>query len=257
MARGRSTVNHERVYIDGYDMSGYTIDPGERGATFEEAEATCLSDAGRGYLVHNPTWTFGPLNGSFDNTATSGLHVLANSAQGVRRNIMHIRGVQAAPAIGDDAFCAPMLQTAYQGGTGDIVTATLTFAHDNTSGLLYSNPFGAVLHTLTSETGANSANTNADEGAATTKGGWLMYQILSITGTGTVTISVDDSANGTSWSALSGATTSAIATASAPTSGFVQLGVTATVRRYLRWQLALGGSANGCTFALCFMRGRR
>jgi hypothetical protein len=171
---------------------------------------------------------------------------------------MHIRGVRGAIAIGDDVFCAPMIQTGYVGQAGGgIVTANATFAHDNTSGLLYRNPFGALLHTLTSETGANSSNTpNADDGAQTTKGGWLQYHIYSITGAGTVTISVDDSANGTSWAALSGATTGAIATASAPTHGFVQLGVTATVREYLRWQIAFGGSASACVFALAFMRGR-
>ena len=171
---------------------------------------------------------------------------------------MHIRGVLGAVAIADDVFCAPMIQSSYYGNAGGgVVTANLTFGHDNTSGLLYKNPFGALLHTLTSETGANSANTpNSDNGGATTFGGWLQYQIYSITGSGTVTISVDDSANGTSWAALSGATTSAIATASAPTSGFIQLGVTATVRQYLRWQLAFGGSASACTFALAFMRGR-
>jgi hypothetical protein len=260
MARGRSVPDYERVYIDGYDMSGYTVDPGERGSTWEEFDnGTTLGDACKGVLVGMPTWTFGPLNGVFDNTATSGIHVLANAAQGTRRNIMHIRGVRAVPAIGDDAFCAPMLQTAYQGAPGSgVVTASLKFAHDAQSGLLYANPFGAVLHTLTSETAANTANTNADEGAATAKGGWLMYQILSITGAGTVTISVDDSSTGTSgWAALTGATTGAIATATAPTSGFIQIGVTAAVKQYLRWQLALGGSATACTFALAFMRGRR
>jgi hypothetical protein len=259
MARGRSLVDYEAVYIDGYPMTCYTVDPGERGATFEEFDnGVTLCDPVKGVLVGKPTFTFGPLNGTFDNTATSGIHVLANAAQGTRRNITHIRGVRGAVAIGDDTFCAPMLQSSYQGVTGNgVVTANLTFAHDATSGLLYSNPFGALLHVMGAESGANTANTNADEGAATAFGGWLMYHITSITGTGTVTISVDDSANGTTWAALSGATTGAIATATAPTSGFIQLGVTAAVRRYLRWQIAFGASATACTFALAFMRGRR
>jgi hypothetical protein len=258
MAQGRSVPDFERLYVDGYDMSGYTIDCGEYGAEFEAYEnGVCLADAVKGVLPGKPTFMIGPVNGTFDNTATSGIHVLANAAQATRRNLTHLRGVRGAVAIGDDTFCAPMLQTIYQGVSGGgVVTANLAFAHDATSGLLYTSPWGQLLHVLGSETGANSANTNADEGAATTKGGWLMYHITSITGTGTVTISVDDSANGTSWLALSGATTGAIATASAPTSGFIQLGVTATVRRYLRWQIAFGGSATACTFALSFMRGR-
>ncbi len=257
MARGRSTADFERLYIDGYDMSGYTIDCGERGADFGGAAFKCKNDAIIGVLVGKPTLLFGPVNGVFDNTATSGIHVLANAAQATRRNIMHLRGVNAVPAIGDDAFCAQMIQSSYQAAnSGDISAVNLQFAHDATSTIAYGNPFGAVLHVLGSETGANSANTNADNGAATTAGGWLMYQVTSITGSGTVTISVDDSANGTSWSALSGATSGAIATASAPTAGIINLATTATVRRYLRWQIAFGGSATACTFALAFMRGR-
>lgn len=258
MARGRSVLDFERVYIDGYDMSGYTSDPGERGIVMDRHNSKCLADAVIGALPSRPDWMFGPLNGVFDNTPTSGIHVLANAAKGTRRNVMHIRGVLAVPAIGGDAFCGPFLQTVYVTGSGDLVTAKLEFAYDVSAGLNYSNPFGALLHTLTSETGANTANTNADEGGQTTKGGWLQYHITSITGSGTVTISVDDSSTGTSgWAPLSGATSGAIATASAPTSGFVQLGVTATVKEYLRWQLAFGGSASACTFALSFMRGRQ
>jgi hypothetical protein len=255
MARGRSVPDFERLYIDGYDMSGYTIDCGDRGVEYEERNSYCLADACKGALVGKPNWIFGPVNGAFDNTATSGIHVLANAAQGTRRNIMHLRGVRAAPAIGDDVFCAQMIQSSYQGTNGEIAAVNLQFAHDATSTIAYGNPFGALLHVMGAETGANTANTNADNGAATTKGGWLMYQITSITGTGTVTISVDDSANGSTWLALSGATSGAIATASAPVAGIVNLGTTATVRQYLRWQLAFGSSATACTFALAFMRG--
>ena len=256
MARGRSVPDYERLYIGGYDMSGYTIDCGERGSDYEPGEQYCIGDAVKGVLTGKPNWIFGPVNGTFDNTATSGIHVLANAAQGTQRYIMHLRGVRAAPAIGDDVFCADMVQSRYQSAAGGgILAANLQFAHNAMSTIAYANPWGALMHVLGSETGANSANTNADGEAATTKGGWLMYQITSITGSGTVTISVHDSANGTSWLALSGATSGAIATASAPTAGIVNLGNTATVRRYLRWQIAFGGSATACTFALAFMRG--
>lgn len=256
MARGRSIPAFERVYIDGYDMSGYTIDAGERGVEFTEGTAYCMSDAIKGSLLGQGIVSFGPLNGVFDNTSTSGIHVLANAAQGVRRNVMHVRGVQAVPAIGDDVFCWPLYQSSYKMTQGDdTVTVNLAFAPDSTASLNYKQPFGALLHAWGNETAANTANTNADGGAESTRGGWLMYQIYSITGSGTVTISVDDSANGTSWLALSGATSGAIATASAPIAGFIQLSTTATVRRYLRWQMALGGSATACTFILAFMRG--
>ena len=255
MARGRSTSNYERLYIDGYNMSGYTIDCGERGVEHTTADIFCLSDAVTGVVAGQPTVTFGPVNGVFDNTATSGIHVLANAAQGTRRNIMHVRGVRAAPILGDDTFCFVGLQQSYKGVFGDAVTANMTFSQDSTAGMNYGQHFGALLHPFESATVAYSATASFDNGAATTKGGWLMYQIYSITGAGTVTISVDDSADSTTFAALSGATSGAIATASAPTSGFVQLATTATVRQYLRWQIAFGSSANDCVFALAFMRG--
>jgi hypothetical protein len=259
MATGRTLPVFERLYIGGYDMSGYSFNSGTVGVEYPEygeASNSPWADPVVGVLVGQPKVLFGPLNGTFDNTATSGLHVTANAAQGAARNLMFLRGVRAAPAFGDDCFCAPMIQSTYQAVGDDIVTVTANFGQDANSGLNYDEFWGKVLHLLSAESGANSANTNVDNGAASAVGGWMMYQITSITGSGTATVSVDDSANGTAWSALSGATSGAIATASAPTSGFVQLAVTATVRRYLRWQVAFGGSATACTFALAFMRGR-
>jgi hypothetical protein len=257
MARGRSLVAFEKLYIDGFDMSGYTIDPGERGAEYETGEALCIGDAIKGVINGQPTFSFGPVNGVFDNTATSGIHVLANAAQGTRRYIMHARGVRTVPAIGDDAFCAIMYQQSYKGGqTDSTVTATMTFSHDSTSGLNYRQPFGVLLHPWGSETGANTANTNADNGAASALGWWFMYQIYSITGAGTVTVSVDESSTGSSgWAALTGATSGAIATASAPIAGFVQGATNAAVKQYLRFQVAFGGSATACTFVSALMRG--
>ena len=256
MARGRSIPTFERLYIGGYDMSGYTIDCGERGVEFEEGTAFCVADAVKGAIVGQVNWSFGPVNGVFDNTATSGIHALANTAAGTTRYLMHSRGVKAVPTIGDDAFCFIGGQSAYKMTEQDYTnTVSMTFSHDATLGLNYYTPFGVLLHTLTSETGANSATVSSDAGAGTTKGGWLMYQIYSITGAGTITISIDDSTDGTTFGALSGATSGAIATASAPTSGIVQLATTATVKQFLRWQMAKGGSASACTFALAFMRG--
>ena len=257
MARGRSLVDYERLFIDGYDMSGYTIDPGERGADYDMGEAVCLSDAVKGAILGRPTFTFGPVNGVFDNTATSGIHVLANAAQGTRRNILHARGVSGASAVGDDAFCAIMYQQSYKAAQADNTsTVNMTFSHDATAGLNYRQPFGVLLHPWGAETAANTANTNADNGAASALGGWMMYQIYSITGAGTVAISIDESSTGSSgWAALSGATSGAIATASAPTAGFIQLATNAAVKQYLRFQVAFGGSATACTFGLAFMRG--
>ena len=253
MATGRSLPAFQRVYIDGYNMSCYAMDAGEVGVDYPEYASGAMCDQVTGYLVGKPSPVFGPLVATFDNTATSGFHVLANAAQGVRRNITLAQGVRAAPAMGDDVFCAPMTQIRYKTIGDTIVTAKTDFVQDVTAFLEYDEFFGKLIHAYGAETGANSANTNVDNGAASTSGGWMMYHLESITGGGTATISIDDSANGTSWSGLSGATSGAL---SGVTSGIVQLGITDTVRRYLRWQLALAGGSTAATFVLSFMRGR-
>lgn len=256
MATGRSVPDFEQLYIDGYPMTCYTMSIDERGVEYPEYNNYTLCDNIKGALLGKPTVIFGPVNGVFDNTATTGIHVLANAAQGVKRNILHVRGVRGTPAIGDDIFAAQMIQSGYKMVGDDIVTVTMQFASDASNLPAYDEVFGVLLHAYGSETGANSANTNVDNGAASAAGGYFVYHIYSITGAGTVTVSVDDSANGSTWAALSGATSGAIATASAPTSGIVELGATATVRQYLRPQIAFGGSATACSYVSAFVRGR-
>lgn len=257
MATGRSVPNDfEQLYIDGYPMTCYTMSIDERGVEYPEYNNFTWCDNIKGALVGKPTAIFGPVNGVFDNTATTGIHVLANAAQGAKRNILHVRGVRGTPAMGDDTFAAQMIQSAYKMVGDDIVTVTMQFASDANSQPAYDEVFGVLLHPYGAETAANTANTNVDNGAATAAGGYFVYHIHSITGAGTVTVSVDDSANGTVWAALSGATSGAIATASAPTSGVIELATNADVRRYLRPQIAFGGSATACTYVSAFVRGR-
>lgn len=261
MARGRSATVYERLYINGYNLNAYVMDAGERGVEHDQANTFCWADLVTGTLLGKHKYTFGPVNGVFDNTVTTGLHVLADGWKKTQVNLTHVRGVRAAPAIGDDVFCAPMVVKDYKGTNADnLVTARLDFESPqaNTSmALTYSQPFGQLLHAWSNEVAVNAAHTNADGYAASTAGGWMMYHIYSISGGGgTVTISIDESDTGVgAWGALAGATSGAIAAAAAPTSGYVQLGTTAAVKRYLRWQIAFGAPANGCTFLLSFMRG--
>ena len=110
-----------------------------------------------------------------------------------------------------------------------------------------------MLHTKSAETAANSATgAGIDNGAASTAGGYLAF--MGFAGNGTATISIDDSADDSSYSALSGATSGELDFSSVQF-GLVALGTTATVRQYLRWQLALN-TATTVTFALAFVRGR-
>ena len=81
-----------------------------------------------------------------------------------------------------------------------------------------------------------------------------MYQITAVAGTGNATISIDDSEDGETYGALSGATSGAIAHTAIPCAGIVQLATNATVKQYLRFQVALD-TITSVTFALAFVRG--
>lgn len=254
MVTGRTTRQHTRVYMDGYDMSGYTTSIGDLAVEFDAPEAVALTDGIKGVLCGQPSIKVGTLNGIFDNTATSGLHVIAKGA-GVARSLMIPIGIRAAPAMGDPVFACISQQKTYKSdiASGDAVAVSIEFDEFAADYLInYAKAWGNLLHAKGAETGANGANTNVDNGAATTAGGFFVYQLFS--SDGTVTLSVDDSANGTSWLALSGATSGSIDASVTPAAGTIQLGITATVRRYLRWQLALGLGTTA-TFACAFVRG--
>ena len=251
---GRTVLKHTRFYADGYDLSGYTRQIGPLETTFDEHVDAALNDEIKNALPGHAMLNVGTLNGFMDNTATSGLHVVASGA-GAIRVVMCPIGIKAAPAAGDPVFCGQFEQQGYQQEGDSYVYVTIPFSGWSGRGstLLYHKAWGTLLHAKGAETAANTGTGIDDDPrqAETTAGGYLVYQVFS--GDGTATISIDDSADNASFAALSGATTGSI-DCSSPTAGLVALGTTTTVRRYLRWQLALG-TATTVTFALAFVRG--
>lgn len=258
MTTGRTLTKYWRVYADGYDLSGFGRTIGPLDLEYDEADLTAtMSDTVKGYLRNHAEVNCGTLNAVFDNTATTGLHAIMGTAGGNYRNVITAIGIQAAPAQGDPVFGGQFVQKAYQvTDDGGAVTVTIPFSGWGVAGstLLYATPWGNLLHANSAVTAANTAAgiDNPTEGA-TAKGGYFMYQVLaSSNASHTATISVDDSANNSDWLALSGAT-SGVITVTAGVSGLVALGNTATVRRYLRWQIALG-TATSVTFVSAFFR---
>jgi hypothetical protein len=260
MATGRTTSKYARFYADGYDLSGYARSVGELRWEFSASPDAALTDAVKNIPAVNAA-SIGPgtLNGFFDNTATSGLHAVASGA-GVKRVVMIPHGIRAAPAQSDPVFCGEFEQTGYSVAMdNNILVANVPFGETDAiaAGLAYAKPWGVLLHAYGAETGANTATGVDDLGAASAKGGFLCYQIFSVTGTGSVTVKVqeaDTNVNG-SFADLSGATSGAIAHTAVPCAGIVALGTTAAVKRYLRWQIALV-TITSVTFALAFVRGQ-
>jgi len=235
-------------------MSGYTRQFGPLQWEYQEYEGTALTDGVKNVLLGHPTISPQVLNGIFDNTVTSSLHVIGSSA-GVERTVMIPIGDRAAPAAGDPVFMGQFPQKDYKMEGDGLVHATINWGAWSTEAdsLLYDQPWGLLLLAKSAKTAANSATgAGIDNAASSALGGYMVYQVFS--GDGTATVSIDDSADDSSYSALSGATSGEI-DFSTPTAGLVALGKTATVRRYLRWQLSLN-TASSVTFALAFVRGR-
>jgi hypothetical protein len=193
----------------------------------------------------------GTLAGLFDNTAGSGLHAIASGA-GINRNVLVAVGIQAVPANNDPAFVGQFLQSGYL-ALGDENPVSVTIQLTNTSGYgaarQYEQPWGVLLHANAARTAANTA-TGLDQAAATALGGYMMYQVLA--GNGTAAIKVQHAVSNVDGS-FADLLTSGVITCGAGVSGVVALAKTATVNRYVRWQIALG-TATSVTFALAFVR---
>lgn len=259
MATGRTKPKWIRVYANGRDLSGFgrTIGPLIQECDEDDMTAT-MADTIKGYYKGHASVSAGVYNGVFDNTATTGAHAVLGTADTLR-NLIVAYGIRAAPAAGDPAFCGGFRQLSYQATTEGGAT---TFSADFTpwdltaSTTAYGMGWGQLLHAYGAETAANTGTGfDCPQAAATTWGGYFIYSIYSVNA-GTATLSVDDSADNTNFLALASATSGAIAAASCPTSGIVALSQTATVRRYLRFQVALAGGATTCTFVSAFVRGQ-
>jgi len=192
------------------------------------------------------------LNANFDTTANAAHDVL--KTPGVARVVMIPIGMGAEPAQGDPVYCGAFLQNGYtatEEGGGMTVSIPFGGWHVAYQGN-YDIPWGWMLHAKGAETAGNTAVGIDDNSAASAVGGFLVYQVFA--GDGTATIKVQDAAtnaNG-SFADLTGAT-SGVIDCSTPSAGLVAIGHTATVRRYLRWQIVLG-TATTLTFALAFVR---
>ena len=248
-------TKHMRQYVEGYDISGYTRDCGPLVVEQDEHEDLVLTSAIKGVLLGHANIMVGTLNGVFDNTASTGMHTLMATA-GTAKHVMIPIGDRAAPVEGVPTFCAIQQQLSYATNpNGGLVTVSIPFGRWPVNDLInYTTPWGHLIHASGAETGVNSGTNDHDHGAATTEGGYMMYQLFSVIGSGTVTLKVQDSsvdANGNFGDLLTSGT---IAHTAVPKADIVALALNATVERYTRWQLVFD-TITSATFALAFVRG--
>lgn len=244
-----------RIYANGYDLSGETRGIGEVGFSTDAPGVSAYSDDVINTVLGKPAIKCGPLNAFLSPSSGSGLYEISESGIGTF-NVMVAFGSSAVPAVGNPVFAWTMEQGEFSVSGDGVVGANISFpdaSYSSPAG--YDLPFGLLAHAKGAETAANTAVATIDEGASTTKGGIFVYQLFSSDGTVTLSLDEADTNTNPNFAALTGATSGSITAAVAPKSGMVVLSTTATVKRFIRWQMAKG-TASTATFALAFIRGR-
>lgn len=254
MATGRTHYRWARVYMDGYDFSGYTRKIGPLSTVFDEADGTTWADAVKGAFPSQVHLTAGDFGAVLDND-TAGLFALKATA-GTKRLVTTCVGIRAEPAQGDPCFTVEANQLSYGGSDdGGLATVSLPMGEwaSSATSLLYPRGWGAILNPNTARTGTNSS-TGVDNLAATSTGGYMVYHVTaSSNASHTATLLVEDSTDDNTYGAVSGMTTGSI-TVTAGVSGIVAIAPTASIKRYTRWQLTLG-TATSVTFLMALVRG--
>ena len=253
MATGRTVLKWSSVYVDGYDLTGYSRTFGPLAWSYNEDDATTLGDAVKNCLPGTAMCNVGSINAVLDNT-TGASHDRLNS-QGTRTVLLPI-GIRAAAAQGDPAFMGQFMQKEFMtsGDNGQAININAQFSgwDGAATTVLYSKPWGTLLHAKGAETAVNTAvGVDDNNSTASTKGGYMVYQLFS--SNGTVNLKTQDAGTNTNVSFADLAASGLITAAVTPTAGIVALSPTATVNKFIRWQLTFG-TATTATFAIGFVR---
>lgn len=249
----RTHNKHVRAYMNGVDVSGFTRSVGSLDWTFGAEPDAAVTDEIKNILIGQGDIQAGGYSAFLDNDA-AGLFTLA-SAGTQTINYMVAIGASAAPVAGDPVFAWKFEQTSYavEQGAGFVAVSVPFGGASYASTLAYKKPWGVLLHAKATETDVNSAIGIDDNSASSALGGIFVYHLHS--SDGTVTIKAQDAATNlnASFADITGATSGSVDATTTPQSGMIALAKTATIRRYLRWQIVLG-SATGATFTCAFIR---
>lgn len=175
---------------------------------------------------------------SYFNDATDRVHEALKTLPTTDVNVMYLRG----SGLDSEAFCIIGKQVDYAASRGD--DGSLTF---NTS--IPSSAYGADWAdqlTTGKQTHASATNNTGIDTLASLAFGWQAYlQVFSI-GSGTATVTIEDSADNVSFAAVTGG---AFTNVTARTTERIQSSSdTATVRRYIR--VATSGVFTNLVFAV-------
>lgn len=255
MATGRTVAKWLRFYMDGANLSTYGRTVGPLKWEYEEADLTAqMGDSVRGYLPDTVSLGIGTADMLFY-VGASGLPSLY-ATRGSGHDVMIPVGIQAAPAAGDPVYVGKFQAVNFQPmEDGKAAVIAVNWAEWDGSDLpSYTGPWGNMLHALGAEIAQNASTGDHDYGAATTKGGYMAYQINAGDGNATLNVQHSATAVGVDFVNLGGCTTGNI-DCSVQSAGIVNTTTTTTtVNRYTRWQIVFD-TATTVTFAMAFVRG--
>ena len=248
----RTNIKHARIYVDGYDLSGYIRDAGTLSWLYDAVPDACITDEVKNVLLGQPSISLGPINAVLDNDA-AGLFTVFKSP-GVYRYATIALGQLTAPAAGDPFFSWYLAQKDFSHVEGGgFVSVNLTFDTAGTGFTAYGKPWGLNIHPKGAETAVNTA-IGIDSGIVSSAlGGIFVYHLFA--SNGTITLKAQDAATNAdlSFADITGATSGIIDASTTPKGAMIALGVTQTIRQYWRGQLAFG-TATTATFWLGLIR---
>ncbi|MGW5467684.1 hypothetical protein [Streptomyces chartreusis] len=226
----------DNYYVGGYNVSGDINSLGKIGGGPAALEFTGIDKSAfeRKGGLRDGSIEFV----SYFNPSAGQAHPVLAALPTVDIHTMYMRGT----AIGNDGACLVGKQANYDGSRAD--DGGFTFQAQvlaNSYGLEWGTQLTAGLRTDTSATNG----TSFDTGASASFGAQAYLQVTAFTGT-SVTVKIQDSADNSSFADVSGLSFAAVS--STPNTQRLQLGATATVRRYVR--AVTTGTFSSATFAV-------
>lgn len=231
-----------QVLFGGYDVSGY-LSSAELSVDVDTAETTTFSQTSNA-KTHMPTLYGATLStsGRWDPAWETAIAAVIGTDLSV---VTYCPG--GASSVGDRARIMAVTSTAY--GSSDEVDGVVAFSWD----LMAETPvsFGWLLHPLAEDTNTTTGSSRDDAGATST--GWTASLHVTAVDGGSWVVTIEDSANASAWSTVTGGTFTA---ATGVTAQRLVSADGATLRRYVRYTATRTGGTggDGVTFALAYSR---
>lgn len=235
-----------KIYLNGYNMSPYLRNV-QAPFTVDTAETSTFGNL---YKTYVPGLEDGSISvdGIYDGAANAVDQVFEAAMSGTGEDIFTLC-IQGDNTRGQPGFGFSATTTNYQvtAGIGDVSQVTLQA--QNNMGL----ERGIILQNLSQVVADYSSNTNGvDQTTVSTTTGWVAYLQITQAASAMTAVTIQDSADNSTFANLTGGTFASLGTLSANTAWRLTSTAGATVRRYVQVTWDLTTSA---TFNVVFCRG--